>query len=89
MILGFIISVIAFLITSFFDFVIGLLPTVTIPSVVFPESVRSFFSAAQYFLPMTTVVWAFGAVMLLTFIRLAVAVLRFVKSFIPGISGGG
>lgn len=89
MILTFIIALILSLVSKFFSVVISLIPDFNIPDFTVPQSMTNILQFVNYFLPMDTMFVAFHSVILLTLIRLTVAVLRFIKSFIPGISGGG
>ena len=89
MILTFIIALFLSLMTKFVSLVIGLIPDFDIPDIVVPECMTTVIQIVNYLLPMNTLWYAFHATLLLTLIRLTVAVLRFIKSFIPGISGGG
>ena len=89
MIIGFIVACIVFLFTKLIGIIVDFLPEITIPSFTLPYTVQNIFSWAQYFLPMNTVLFGIGATCLLTVFRCGVALFRFVKSFIPGISGGG
>ena len=89
MILTFIIALILSLVSKFFSVVISLIPDFDIPDFYVPSSMYNIIQFVNYFLPMNTMFIAFHSVIMLTLIRLTVAVLRFLKSFIPGISGGG
>lgn len=89
MILTFIIALILSLVSKFFGLIISIIPDFNIPDFTVPSSMSNILAFVNYLLPMDTMWIAFHAVMVLTLIRLTVAVLRFIKSFIPGISGGG
>ena len=89
MILTFIIALVMSLMAKFLTVVVGLIPDFNIPDIVVPQSMSTIIQLVNYFLPMGTMYYAVHATLLLTLIRLTVAVLRFIKSFIPGISGGG
>lgn len=89
MILTFIIALLLSLVSKFFGLIISIIPDFDIPNFVVPQSMYNILQFINYLLPMDTMFIAFHAVIVLTLIRLTVAVLRFIKSFIPGISGGG
>lgn len=82
--------------STFFSFLlkVGYLLISNLPSLdfVMPDDIVSgavsIFSGIAYFLPMTSIIALFNIKISVIVFRIAVAVFKFVKSFIPGISGG-
>ena len=66
-----------------FSYLIGLMPTVNIPTIVIPSVITNIVNALWYFLPMKTIGGIFGIGAVITLIRFVLAVVVRLKSFIP------
>lgn len=86
MLLTFFLSIIAMLIDTFFVWFIDLFPQINIPIFVVPTAMTDIVEVINYFLPMNTIWTCFSVMMGVTVMRIAVAVLLRIKSFIPFIS---
>lgn len=86
MLLTFVFSIIVCLIDKFINWWLGLVPTINIPVWSVPSSMTDIVNALNYFLPMNTVWLCFTIMMSLTIVRITIAVLLRIKSFIPTIS---
>ena len=87
MLLTFVFSIIVCLIDKFITWWLGLLPSINIPVWSVPSAMTDIVNALNYFLPMNTVWLCFTVMVSITAVRISVAVLLRIKSFIPSISG--
>lgn len=86
MLLTFVLSIIVCLIDKFITWWLGLIPSINIPVWSVPTAMTDIVNSLNYFLPMNTVWLCFTIMMSLTVVRITIAVLLRIKSFIPTIS---
>ena len=78
------------ILTAIFNFaswLIDRLPTLSIPELSLPSTIRDVITICWYFLPMDTIGVIFAIGVGITLFRLLLAVILRIKSFIPFISG--
>lgn len=68
---------------QFINILIDLIPEIDIPVFELPKTLLEVHSALYYFLPMDTIQSLFGLTVLITTVRITLAVIVRVKSFIP------
>ena len=86
MLLTFVLSIIVCLIDKFITWWLGLIPSINIPVWSVPSAMTDIVNSLNYFLPMNIVWLCFTIMMSLTVVRITIAVLLRIKSFIPTIS---
>lgn len=86
MLLVFVLSVISSLLDTFVTWFLNAIPQYNFPVWTVPANMQNIINFVNYFLPMNTVWICLQVMFSLTVVRLAVAVLLRIKSFIPLIS---